>query len=258
MDSGCVEKPTNATQKTSQLAKALGKHADEGDEATKDIVHEMLGFLWWAPNFRRNSPNALQEGYDRLNAMTTEIERVRATYSSVSKPAADHQFDETETAGIHNKFRDSLSWMNEEIHKDYVALKGNKRNFVKGRFNVYFAKVWGSKVFFMHLVRFGTSCDIAEMLKIFGEFRGSSEYEQIVRANAEKTQEEHELKVKRDQLRRVKNRSSDDERQYLRAKADYEALGRGGAGGVSQASWVDVASSSVAKPAAGKASLGRR
>ena len=102
--------------------------------------------------------------------MTMEIERVRATYSSVSKPAANHHFDERETKSIHNKYMHNLTWMNEDIHNEYRAFKGNKHNFIKPRFNVYFAKEWGSKAFFMHLVRFGTSSDIAEMLRVFGEF----------------------------------------------------------------------------------------
>ena len=144
-----------------------------------------------------------------------------------------------------------LTWMNEDIHKEYRAFKGNKHNFIKPGFNVYFAKQWGSKAFFMHLVRFGTSSDIAEMLRVFGEFRESSEYKQIVDANAKNSQEERRLKVKRDQLRLVRNRSRHDEQQYLKAKEDYEALGRGSTGGVARASWVEKACSRFAKPAAG-------
>ena len=42
VDSGRVPKPTEATLKNSQLAKDLADHADAGDEATREIVHEML------------------------------------------------------------------------------------------------------------------------------------------------------------------------------------------------------------------------
>jgi hypothetical protein len=249
MGPGRVEKPTTATLQTSRLAKDLETYADEGDEATKEIVHEMLRFLWWKGTFIRDSSAALQEGYQRLNEMTEEIERVRTTYSRVEKPAADYQFDEKETAHIHNTYMRSLTWMNDEVREEYDSLEAKHHAFLKGRFNVYFAKTWGSKAFFMHLVRFGTSSDIAAMVRVFGHFRESQEYKQIVQANSEKSEEERELKKWRDQLRRWRGRSDSDEQEYQIAKQAYETLGRGGAG-VSQGSWVDSASSSVAKPAA--------
>ena len=129
--------------------------------------------------------------------------------------------------------------MNDDIKDDYNAFKGNQNRFAKGRFNVYFQKEWGSKAFFMHLVRFGTVNDIAEMVRVFGKFRKSPEYQQIVVANTEKTEEERRLKVRRDQLRKVKGNSQWDEQQYLKAKEDFEALGRRKGGGIAQASWVD-------------------
>jgi hypothetical protein len=249
MGPGRVEKPTTATLQTSRLAKDLETYADEGDEATKEIVHEMLRFLWWKGTFIRDSSTALQEGYQRLNEMTEEIERVRTTYSSVEKPAADYQFDVKETAHIHNTYMRSLTWMNDEVREEYDSLEAKHHAFLKGRFNVYFAKTWGSKAFFMHLVRFGTSSDIAAMVRVFGHFRESQEYKQIVQANSEKSEEERELKKWRDQLRCWRRRSDSDEQEYQIAKQAYETLGRGGAG-VSQGSWVESASSSVAKPAA--------
>ena len=239
VESGCVGKPAEAALKPSQLATDLATHAEASDEVTKEMVHELLRLLWWGTDFQRNSPTALQEGYDRLHAMTTEIERVRSTYSSVGKPAADHRFSEAETANIHNKYLQSLTWMNDDIKEDYNAFKGKQNRFAKGRFNVYFQKEWGSKAFFMHLVRFGTVNDIAEMVRVFGKFRKSPEYRQIVVANEEKTEEELRLKVRRDQLRRVKGNSQWDEQQYLKAKEDFEALGRRKGGGIAQASWVD-------------------
>ena len=189
MGSGRAEKPTTGRgekRQTSQLALDLASHADEGDEDTKETVHALLRFLWWGHTFKPNSSTALQEGYKRLNAMTTEIQRVRETYSSVSKPAADYQFSESATREIHNNYKHSHTWMNEDIKEEFHAQKGRKHAFVKGRFNVYFDKTWGCKAFFMHLVRFGTSSDIPAMLKVFNDFRQSKEYKHIVEANAKK------------------------------------------------------------------------
>ena len=80
------------------------------------------------------------------------------SYGSIS--AADHRFDETETKGIHNKYVRSLTRINKDILEEYRAVKGNKHSFMKGRFKVHFAKVWGSKAFFMHLDNFGTLSDM--------------------------------------------------------------------------------------------------
>ena len=140
----------------------------------------------------------------------------------------------------------SLTWVNEDTRKEYRALTRRTHAFKKTRFNVYFAKTWGSKAFFKHLVRFGTSSDIAEMLRVFGQFQKSGEYKQIVEANAEKSQEERRLKMKRDQLYKARKQSDYLEQQYLEAKEDYEALGRGSRGGVSQASWVDIVMNRIA------------
>ena len=104
------------------------------------------------------------------------------------------------------------------------------REFAKSRFNVYFNKVWGSKAFFMHLVRYGTACEIAPLLRLFADFKKSKEYRDIVAANAEKSVLERSLKLQRDDLRRRRHGSKDDLQRYLKAKSAYEALQRGGAG----------------------------
>ena len=89
---------------------------------------------------------------------------MRTTYGDVEKLSAGYQFSEHETKEIHNKYMHSHTWMTEAIHKDYQASQ-KTHSFVKGRFNVYFAKTWGSKAVFMHLVRCGPSSDVAEMLR---------------------------------------------------------------------------------------------
>ena len=97
-------------------------------------------------------------------------------------------------ADIHNQYKDSLTWMNADVKEKYDRVQGNPHRLVKNTFNVYFNKVWGSKAFFMHMVRFGTASDIAAMLRVFGKFKTSPEYKQIVSANAEKNAAERELK----------------------------------------------------------------
>ena len=131
--------------------------------------------------------------------------------------------------------------MNEDIKKEFRALQGSKQSFVKGRFNVYFAKTWGSKAFFMHLVRFGTSSDIARILEVFNEFRQSKEYKDIVKANSEKTAEERAQKQELQKLRRKRHRSPNAEEDYWTARNLYNELGRGSHGGVAQGSWVEEA-----------------
>ena len=194
-DSGCVAKPTDPAPAAPQLIQNLATHANQGDDSTAEIVNEMLTFLWWGGNFRRSNPNAVQEGNDRLNAMLQEVKRVRQEYGCHGKVHDHFPFSEDETADIHNDYRDSLTWMNADVKEQYDSCQGNPHRFVKGSFNVYFNKVWGSKAFFMHLVRFGTASDIAAMLRVFGKFKTSPEYKQIVSANAEKNAEERELKL---------------------------------------------------------------
>ena len=193
-DSGCVAKPNDPAPAAPQLIQNLATHANEGDDSTAEIVDEMLTFLWFGGNFRRSNPNAVQEGNDRLNAMLQEVKRVRQEYGCHGKVDDNFPFSEDETADIHNNYRDSLTWMNADVKEQYDSCQGNPHRFVKGSFNVYFNKVWGSKPFFMHLVRFGTASDIAAMLRVFGKFKTSPEYKQIVSANAEKNAEERELK----------------------------------------------------------------
>ena len=246
-DAGCVAKPTDPQDvlqnqpEAQQLVQNLATHANQGDDSTTEIVNEMLKFLWWGGNFRRSNPNAVQEGYDRLNAMLQEIKRVRQEYGCRGKVDDKFAFNEKETAEIHNKYKDSLTWMNAEVREKYEEVKGNPYRFVKGTFNVYFNKSWGSKAFFMHMVRFGTASDIAAMISVFGEFKTSPEYKQIVRANAEKNAAERALKSKRDTLRRKSKLDEDDEElkdRYEKTKKEFEDLRRGSSG-VSQASWVD-------------------
>ena len=90
-----------------------------------------------------------------------EIERVRSQYSGVANPAADYCFSEKETAIMHNKFKDSLTWMNADIYEEHLQISTtrNPHRYVKERFNVHFSKTWGSKKLFMHLVRYGTFSD---------------------------------------------------------------------------------------------------
>ena len=45
VDLTCAEKPSKETLQQPQLAKDLAAHADEDDDATKEIVHEMMRFL---------------------------------------------------------------------------------------------------------------------------------------------------------------------------------------------------------------------
>ena len=126
--------------------------------------------------------------------------------------------------------------MSEDIDEEYRAFKGNQHGSIKGRLDVHFPKVWGSKAFFMHPVRFGTSSDTAEKLRVFGTFQDSREYKDIADANAKKSQENRRLKLKRDRFRLVRHRSDHDVEQYLKAKAGYETLGRGSPAGFSQTS----------------------
>ena len=90
----------------------------------------------------------------------------------------------------------------------------------------------------MHLVRYGTACEIAPLLRLFADFKKSKEYRDIVAANSDKTDLERGLKLHRDDLKRRRHWSKDDEDRYLRAKAAYEALQRGAAD-VSQGTWTD-------------------
>ena len=241
LTTGCDEK-----RQTSQLALDLSSHADEGDEVTKETVHALFKFLWWGHTHQSNSSSALQEGIQRLNAMTTEIQRVREQYSCVSKPAADYQFDESATRKIHNNYMHSHTWMNDDIKQDFRAQKGNTHQFVRTRFRVHCFQSWGGRWFFMYLVRYGTSSDIPAMLQVFDKFRESKEYDDIVNANALKTRTERAQKRKRDELRRQRHNSADAEEQYLSASREYQDLHRGSRGGVAQASWVHVVRDSIA------------
>ena len=197
-DSNCVEIPIpEAPQLVKELAKYADDEADRGRDASAEIVNEMLQVLWWGPNFNRSSPNALQEGYSRLSRMLEEVERVRETYGCVGKPSIDHRFDDAQTAQIHNNYKDSLTWMPPHVEEQYINIAQSGKNpykFVKSRFNVYFNKVWGSKAFFMHLVRYGTTCEIAPLLRLFADFKKSEEYRDIVAANSEKGDLERRLK----------------------------------------------------------------
>lgn len=193
-DSGCVAKPTDPAPEAPQLVQNLATHANQGDDSTAEIVNEMLKFLWWGGNFRRSNPNAVQEGNDRLTAMLQEVKRVRQEYGRHGKVDDNFAFSENDTTDIHNKYKDSLTWMNADVKEKYDRVQGNPHRLVKNTFNVYFNKVWGSKAFFMHMVRFGTASDIAAMLRVFGKFKTSPEYKQIVSANAEKNAAERELK----------------------------------------------------------------
>ena len=252
---GCVEKPTRVyadeTNSVPQLAKHIQSYADQrqtqGDERTQEIVHAMLQFLWWGNNFQPNSSNALQEGYRRLDDMTMEIRRVRRTYSRVAEPADDHHFDPNDMKDIHRNYMWSLTWMDAERREDYERIVGNPRPQVKNWFNVYFRKVWGSKHFFMHLVRFGMTSDVAAMVRVFGKFRRSKEYKELLDANSAKSQELRDLWLERQRLRfRAKRFRATyaDQQAYEDAKSEYESLGRGNSG-VAQATWVEEARSSV-------------
>ena len=170
-DSGCVAKPTDPAPEAQQLVQNLANHANQGDDETAEIVNEMLKFLWWGGNFRRSNPNAVQEGNDRLNAMLQEVKRVRQEYGRRGKVDDNFAFNENEMTDIHNRYKDSLTWMNAEVKEKFDRIQGNPHRFVKSTFNVYFNKAWGSKAFFMHMVRFGTAIDIAAMLRAFGEFK---------------------------------------------------------------------------------------
>ena len=172
-DAGCVAKPTDPATEAQQLAQNLANHANQGDDETAEIVKEMLRFLWWGDNFRRSNHNAVQEGNDRLKAMLQEVKRVRQEYGRRGKVDDNFAFNENETIDIHNRYKDSLTWMNAEVKEKFDRIQGNPHRFVKSTFNVYFNKAWGSKAFFMHMVRFGTASDIAAMLRAFGEFKTS-------------------------------------------------------------------------------------
>ena len=176
-DSGCVAKPTDPAPEAQQLAQNLANHANQGDDETAEIVKEMLRFLWWGDNFRRSNHNAVQEGNDRLKAMLQEVKRVRQEYGRRGKVDDNFAFNENETIDIHNRYKDSLTWMNAEVKEKFDRIQGNPHRFVKSTFNVYFNKAWGSKAFFMHMVRFGTASDIAAMLRAFGEFKTSRQVE---------------------------------------------------------------------------------
>ena len=237
---GCVEKPIAPLPDPPQLVKDLTAHADRSDDATAKLVYDMLKFLWWGRDFRPSSPDALNEGYLRLNKMMREVERVRQEYSDVVKPAADFRFNEKATQEIHNRYKDSRTWMTPDIQKKYnkISHKRNPHQVVKGWFNVYFKKTWGSKPVFMFLVRFGTVGDIGEMLRAFDDFKKSPEYKQIVAANKEKSPEVKKLKINRDYLYINRKRSAEDAFEYAEAKSAYANLGRGSAG-IASASWTD-------------------
>lgn len=112
---GNVGKPAAQPLETLEHVKATAKHAGEGDDQTKRLVHDMLRFLWWGDNFNHSRPDALRDGYVRLHSMLAEITRVTVTYSGVVKPAADHCFSPPRTAEIHNKCKVSSTWMNAHI-----------------------------------------------------------------------------------------------------------------------------------------------
>jgi hypothetical protein len=192
---------------TQRLVQDLATHADQGDQSTAELVRCLLNFLWFAGNSRVSSTNAMQESSQRLAKILQEIKRARQLYGGLTlwqdtEANERHAFTDARTAKIHNTYQDSLTWMNTDIRHKYDAIpwKQNPHKQVKGWF---FNQIWGSKAFFMHLVRFGTKGDIAAMLGIFRKFKASSEYWGIVQANEEKSADERKTKLKRNKLKQL-------------------------------------------------------
>jgi hypothetical protein len=205
---GCVAKPIVPAPKPPELITKLALHADQGDESTAKIVHELMWFLWWDP--RNRYMDEVMGGNDRLTAMVLEVARVRLEYSIEVRPgwtrsrsewalvADTHQFSKENMKFIHNQYKDSLTWMRADIRTKYDQILDEGKNpqrFSKDCFNVHFKKAWGSKAFFMHLVRFGVKGDISAMLHTFVEFKETDEYQKIVSANAEKSATERAMKL---------------------------------------------------------------
>ena len=71
--------------------------------------------------------------------MLQEIENVRVLHGGVEKRSMVHVFTTTEMKKIHNKYMDSLTWMNPQIRREYDDLEGSWRQFKNGRFNVHFS-----------------------------------------------------------------------------------------------------------------------
>ena len=113
----------------------------------------------------------LQEGYARLEAMIAEVERVREIYGGVGQPVVNYDFGEENTRRIHNAFKDCLRWMPPDVREEHDSSRTDPHKFGKSCFSVYFNRVWDSKAFFMHLVRYGTACDIRPALEAFSEFK---------------------------------------------------------------------------------------
>jgi hypothetical protein len=174
----------------------LTKLVDESqDERTGQLVHEMLIALWWGENFRGSNSNAMEEGNVRLAAMLKEVTRVRQDYGGLVNCPDDLIFEEDEMRRMHNAYKDRHTWMNDDMQRKYFHKSGNANKAVKSWFNVHFNKTWGSKAFFMHLCRFGLTGDIAEMVRKYGAFRKTPEYEKILDANAEKSSTEKDMKL---------------------------------------------------------------
>ena len=102
---------------------------------------------------------------------------------------------------VHDQYRDSRTWMNHEIRRRYDDLQGDRREFLKDRFNVHFSKQWASKAFSMHLVRLGTAGNIGMLIFEFDDFNESKEHRDIQIARGKMSEEELTLKCKRDQPR---------------------------------------------------------
>ena len=98
---------------------------------------------------------------------------------------------------------------------------------MRNRFSTNFSKQWSSTYFFMLFVRYGMARRtlFTEFLpRHFEEFKSSKESQDMLIGNGRKFQEEKRVTNKRDQFRKLRNRSDWDERRYSQAKEDYEAL----------------------------------
>ena len=75
----------------------------------------------------------IRDGQTRLASILAEVRWIRDRFSSDGNPAGNRCLSRTEVTNIHNKYRDSMYWMPEQVWDKYHALLDAAKHEAKGR-----------------------------------------------------------------------------------------------------------------------------
>jgi hypothetical protein len=252
-DWGEADDITDAHSIITELSNALDN--EEGPPEHSDDIKQLIRVLWFGPEFQQARADAYERGQARLANILSHVRWVRWKYGGISRDVnpANAILSSNQIKTIHNQYRDSCAWMPEDVWKKYKDFRDNSQQgsnqaayqHCRKTFNVFLFKMIGCKALFFYLVKVGPeNTNMGALLQEWLNVKASDEYKKMLSCSAAKSDEEKELKAKRDRIRcelkkvqeRVNKRARPEDiegmnellRQLKDAKRAFQETGRSG------------------------------